>query len=229
MSAPVTPRPTWGMRAAALVALALLASGCTSGGAGQSGAGAVAAMSGPGTSQSGAGSSTTPSATPSSATPRATATPVAEPAEDGDVNQVVEPGAEPPTEEVDLDQSVIVSGTGSKGVEVELSDLRSATATASGPGEVSGPALVVTVSVRNTSGGPVDLTQVSVNMTDSAGAPGAGMIGEPAKWLDGELAPDATAEGTYVFAVPESARRPISVSVSLGTTTTTAVFTGDAR
>lgn len=207
-----------------LSALALVLAGCTAGGtASQSGA---ADMSGRGSSQSGGESSSqTPSAP---ASPHPSSTPVAAAEGEGDTATVEKAGGEPQVEEVGLDEAAVVMGDGSAGVSVAIPGITSTTAQASGPGEVSGPALVVTVSVENTMSEPVDLSLVAVNMTDSAGDPGEGMIGEPAQWLEGTLEPGGSAEGTYVFAISPDARAPITVTVSLGASITTAQFVGDA-
>jgi Telomeric repeat-binding factor 2. len=177
-------------------------------------------------SQSGVASSAqTPSAP---ASPQPSSAPVVAAGGGGDTGTVEEPGGEPRIEEVGLDEAAVVMGDGSAGVTVTIPGIRSTTAQATGPGEVSGPALVVTVSVENTMSEPVDLSLVAVNMTDSAGNPGEGMIGEPAQWLEGTLEPGGSTEGIYVFAIDRDARAPITVTVSLGASIVTAQFVGDA-
>lgn len=206
-----------------LSALVLVLAGCTAHGTdSQSG---TAGMSGQGSQSGVESSSQTPSAP---ASPRPSSTPVAAAEGEGDTATVEKAGGEPQVEEVGLDEAAVVMGDGSAGVSVSIPGITSTTAQASGPGEVSGPALVVTVSVENTMPEPVDLSLVAVNMTDSAGSPGEGMIGEPAQWLEGTLEPGGSAEGTYVFAIDRDARAPITVTVSLGASITTAQFIGDA-
>lgn len=114
------------------------------------------------------------------------------------------------------------------GVRVDITDVSAITASSTGPGEVAGPAVAVTVGVVNDTDAVFDLARVSVNLTDSEGLPGSGMTGEPARWLTGSLEPGASAEGIYVFTVAEDHRDPVHVEVSVDPTLPTVVFTGEA-
>lgn len=117
----------------------------------------------------------------------------------------------------------------SDGVRVSIADVAAVTASSTGPGEVAGPAVAVTVAVTNDTTEPFDLALVSVNLTDSEGLPGSGMTGEPADWLTGSIEPGASAQGVYVFTVPEDHRDPVHVDVSVDPTLPTVVFTGEAN
>jgi hypothetical protein len=83
------------------------------------------------------------------------------------------------------------------------------------PGEVSGPGLAITAEVANDSTHAVDLGNVVVTLTDSTGAPGGPVSGPPAKPLSGSVAPGKKARGVYVFTVPASNRRPLTIFVSV--------------
>ncbi|WP_232549037.1 hypothetical protein [Propioniciclava soli] len=135
----------------------------------------------------------------------------------------VSPGKAPETKKESIGNPAEVLPS----VKVVISEVRAVTATAQGPGEVSGPAVAVTIDVANGTDKPLDLSTVQVNLEDSAGRPGSGMTGSPAKWFAGSLAAGASGQGVYVFAVPEQSRKPVHVEVSVQPTLPTVVFTGD--
>lgn len=149
-------------------------------------------------------------------------TPVAAPG-GGNVEQTV--SAAPAQEPVNraLNETAEIAA----GVRVAITKVESITAEAQGPGEVAGPAVAVGVQIINDTAEPLDASVVQVNLTDSAGLPGAGMSGPPAQWFQGTLAAGQRAEGVYVFTVPEANRRPVRVEVLLTATLPVAVFTGD--
>lgn len=94
------------------------------------------------------------------------------------------------------------------------------------PGEVSGPAVAITVEIANSSAQPVGLDSVTVTLTDAAGNP-AGSIGSaPSAPLAGVLAAGSTANGTYVFTVPVDQRNPVTVTVTYSSGAPTLVFSG---
>lgn len=154
--------------------------------------------------------------------PATTAVPQQSP---GDVNTTVPVTPEPSRRPVALDSP---AATGS-GLTASVTRLRGITAEAKGPGEVSGPAVALTVAVENGSNRPVDLGAAVVKLEDSAGAPGSEILSPPAKPLAGRLRPgEKTRSGTYVFRVAKDRRDPITVQVSLGSGLPVLVFTGDA-
>lgn len=102
-------------------------------------------------------------------------------------------------------------------------------ATAQGAGEVSGPAVSVTVRISNGSAKPVDLSGVVVNLADKAGSPSSPMLGSPASALIGSVKPGGTSDGVYVFSLAKSHINPISVSVSVSTGAPIVLFVGDAK
>ena len=151
------------------------------------------------------------------------------PAEAGsDASDIIRATPTPDGTQGALGQTLVVGGHQGAGVSVSVAAPSAITATAQGPGEVSGPALRLEVTVDNTSGTPVDLSNTAVTLTDSAGNPGSGMLAAPAAWLDGELGPGQHATGTYVFTLPEGTRDPITVTVQVSTTMETAEFSGNA-
>jgi len=97
-----------------------------------------------------------------------------------------------------------------------------------GIGEISGPAILVTVEFTNASSAPVDLDYVVVNLFGSDGAPGQTLWGdERTKPFSGTLAPGGTRSADFVLRLPASHGPTVTVTVSYGADTPTAVFTGD--
>jgi len=89
------------------------------------------------------------------------------------------------------------------------------TAEGSQVGEVSGPAVRVTVRITNGSGAPIELDAVTVNAYYGAGSTPAPPFGSDASStpFSGTLAPGASADGSYAFSVPEADQGTLVVSV----------------
>ena len=110
-----------------------------------------------------------------------------------------------------------------------MSKVKAIDAKAKGPGEVSGPAVAVTVVLRNQSERRADLGAALVTLEDADGAPGGEILGPPAKPLPARLAAGKSASGVYVFTVGRQRRQPITVRVTLGSELPDLVFRGNAR
>jgi hypothetical protein len=85
------------------------------------------------------------------------------------------------------------------------------------------------LTIKNTSGGAIDLSSVIVNLQDKAGTPSNPMSASPAKPVSGKLASGATASGVYVFSLPRSHLNPVTISVSYTTEAPVVLFVGDAK
>ncbi|MGO1488734.1 MAG: hypothetical protein ACTHWA_09275 [Arachnia sp.] len=109
---------------------------------------------------------------------------------------------------------------------MELIGIDALETSAKGPGQVAGPALVVTVLVKNESEKPVDTSGVEVSLEDTEGNPASGIIGEPASWFKGSVDPGAEETGVYVFTVAKSGRDTVSVSFTLKAGTPAVLFEG---
>jgi hypothetical protein len=204
--------------AAAALLLAVLLGGCSDDNA------APSASTTPGqpTMAPQSGGSAQPSQQPSPvATSRPPTTPV--PATtSGNVNQTVPSKAVTSRPPVKLDKPAKPTGD----VVVTLPSIKAINAKGQGPGEVSGPALAVTVRVQNNGDKPVDLSNTVVNLTAANGDPGAMMTGSPASPLPSEVKAGKTASGVYVFAVPKNQRDPITVEASINPDVPVVVFRG---
>ena len=109
---------------------------------------------------------------------------------------------------------------------MRLTSIKEIDAKGQGPGEVSGPALSIEVEVANDSKEMVDLDATVVNLTGADGAPGSTMTGKPADPLSGTLKPKKSATGTYVFAIPDRNRNPVTVEVSVAPDEPSVLFKG---
>ncbi|MFD7078182.1 hypothetical protein ACFV9G_28510 [Nocardioides sp. NPDC059952] len=116
--------------------------------------------------------------------------------------------------------------TTSPGVTARLARIDSVQATASLPGEIGGPALAITVKVKNQTGKKLDLALGVVNAyygperTPAVSVASDGEVPFPASVADGE-----SAKGVYVFQIPEQAR-PVRVELDLGNGADVVVFKG---
>jgi hypothetical protein len=116
--------------------------------------------------------------------------------------------------------------TSAPGVTARLARIDSVQATASLPGEIGGPALAITVKVKNQTGKKLDLALGVVNAyygperTPAVSVASDGEVPFPASVSDGE-----SAKGVYVFQIPEEAR-PVRVELDLGNGADVVVFKG---
>ena len=129
---------------------------------------------------------------------------------------------------VPIDREATVLRTDTGAVVAKIAKVQLIDAVATQPGETSGPAVAVTVEVRNSTDKALDMPAVTVDLLDATDSPGQGILGKPADWLRGTLEAGATREGVYVFRVDQSKLDPVSITVTLGGETATAVFTGPA-
>lgn len=209
-----TPAPTPGTGPSAA------ASGSSGATAAPSSAATAASAS---ASSSGSGTPTSRGTSGSTLPPPAT-TPVPPPTP-GSVNETVSSGPEVSKKPVKLDQP---SNAGS-GVSVRITRVRTVNAKAQLPGEVAGPGVAFSITVRNGSTRAIDVSSVVVTLTDDKGNPGSEMSARPARPLHGRVAPKASATGVYVFTVDRGRRDPLSVNVTLAGATPVLVFKGAVR
>lgn len=141
----------------------------------------------------------------------------------GNTKETVPSGTQASKKPVGLDES-----SNSGDVVVKVTDVKTVKAKAQIPGEVSGPGLLISVSVKNNSEKALDLGAVLVTVYDSSDAPAGEMTMAPNKPMKGSLKPGATAKGAYLFTIPKKRRSPIVVNVTLPTGSPVAVFRGDA-
>jgi hypothetical protein len=134
-------------------------------------------------------------------------------------------GVPPALEPVGLGDAVVAA----PGITAEVSSVSALQASATGPGNVAGPALAVTVRITNGSDAPVELDELEVSLSYTAEEWSASPVNDGAvSPLRGMLAAGRTAEGTYVFSVPSDQRDVVTVTVGLAAGAPLLVFTGPA-
>ncbi|MGY1699138.1 hypothetical protein [Geodermatophilus sp. SYSU D00766] len=115
------------------------------------------------------------------------------------------------------------------GVTATVSSIEAVDGVGAGRGNVSGPALRVTVRITNGTPEAVDLGGVAVDLTHGADAVPASPLDDPSQApFAGSVEPGATAQGVYVFRVPPDDRDPVTVSVGYRAGAPFMVFTGPA-
>ncbi|MCZ2825179.1 MULTISPECIES: hypothetical protein [unclassified Modestobacter] len=140
-----------------------------------------------------------------------------------------------PTEEADepppslspvaLDQTAAVGN----GIGAEVVSLEGIAGTAIGPGNVSGPALRVTVRLTNGTAEPVSLGGVAVELAWGPElVPASPLDDVSAAPFQGSVPAGGTAEGVYVFSIAEGDRAEVTLSVGYQAGAPFLVFTGDA-
>jgi hypothetical protein len=110
--------------------------------------------------------------------------------------------------------SLDASSDSGDGVSARLSSIEAIDGRAVGPGNVSGPALRVTVRIENGTSAAISLDEASINMFYGAELTPASPLEDASRApLTGTLAPGESVEGVYVFSVPDAEREQITVEV----------------
>jgi hypothetical protein len=127
------------------------------------------------------------------------------------------PGATDPNAPPTTLAPVALDGRGDvgNGVVTTLPAIDAIQSSAQGPGNIAGPALRVTVRIKNGTADAIPLDGVTVNLYYGTDRTPASPEEDPSRApFSGTLAPGASADGIYVFSVPSNARD--SVTVELG-------------
>jgi hypothetical protein len=112
------------------------------------------------------------------------------------------------------------------GVAIRVASLEAVDATAQGPGEVSGPGVLVAVEITNGSSETINLDTVTVDLArdDGASASQLTLLDKPA--FAGDLAAGESAVGSYVFTIDEAERSSVTLRVKYSAELPTVVFAG---
>lgn len=111
------------------------------------------------------------------------------------------------------------------GVQTSLT-VKGITATATLPGDVSGPAIQVTVTVVNNGKTAIDTSMMLVTALDAQGVSGVPFTGPPTKRIVSSIAPGKSATGVYALSLPTNGRSKVTVEVSVNPNLATASFVG---
>jgi hypothetical protein len=139
----------------------------------------------------------------------------------GDINQTIPDEPQQTLAPIALDEPATVGQ-----VELAVDDVERIEGQARLPGEIAGPALAVQVRLVNNGSSTLDLSDVSVNLTDAEGAIAPPLTADPAEPFTGTLAAGQSATATYVFEFADGRPQPVRIDVSSSAGTPVAVFTG---
>jgi hypothetical protein len=140
----------------------------------------------------------------------------------GSIEETVPPADPGPTQEAELGETADLAG----GVAVTVTDVQVLEVAANTPGEIAGPAVALTIDVKNSSGEPIDLSTAMVTVTGSGGAYGQATTSEPFRPFMGSVEPGGEASGVYVFRLPAEERDALQVSVEYVAGAPIALFVG---
>lgn len=117
------------------------------------------------------------------------------------------------------------------GVSARIASVVPIQSKAQGVGEISGPAIKVTVKLENSTKEALALDQATVNVAfGKRHVPAIGIAGDPSSQpFAGTVASGSSAIGVYIFNVPLSERDEVSVSLSYAALSPIVVFSGAVR
>jgi hypothetical protein len=114
-----------------------------------------------------------------------------------------------------------------EGVTVDVPTIEAIEAEAQGKGSIAGPAVRVTVRLRNGTAAPLSLDDAVVTMEFGADAAPASPVQEAsAAPFTGTVAPGDEGEGVYVFRVPADQRGAVTVQVAVRPGASVVTFAG---
>jgi hypothetical protein len=178
--------------------------------------------------------STTPSTTPSATASAADSAAPGSPEVTG-LPAVNTGAAVGPTEGGDATPSALpevaltAPAAAGNGVVATLPRIEAIEGEATGPGNVNGPALRVTVRIENGTGQPIALDGVATNLYYGADrTPAAPLDDASVQPFAGTLAAGSSAQAVYVFTVPTDVRDSVTVEVGYEAGAPLLLFTGPA-
>jgi hypothetical protein len=116
-----------------------------------------------------------------------------------------------------------------RGLVARVTDIEAVEGEARGPGEIAGPALRVSVEIRNNTGRAESLAGSVVTVAYGRDpAPGVALSGPGVRPLAGSVPAGGAATGRYVVGVPLDQRDRIQVTISLRASLPTVAFEGSA-
>lgn len=133
----------------------------------------------------------------------------------------VEPAETKPAVALDAPSSI------ARGLVARVTDIEAVEGEARGPGEIAGPALRVSVEIRNDTRRAESLAGSVVTVAYGRDpAPGVALSGPGVRPLAGSVPAGGAATGRYVVGVPLDQRDRIQVTISLRASLPTVVFQG---
>jgi cytoskeletal protein RodZ len=187
---------------------------------------------GPAVSSAPSKGSSTPAAGSSTSLPSVIGTPTSPPPGTPTNPTVTTTGPVPsdPTDQIPPEATPVAptaTATGADGVAVSVAKVESVDGKAVAPGEISGPAVRLTLRVQNTSGATVDLNNTVVNAYVGAERVPAPTLVEPGgRPFSGSVAPKKSSDGVYLFLIPTASRGDVTVTLDYAASERTLVFRG---
>lgn len=134
------------------------------------------------------------------------------------------PTEAPPLEEVqgDLDDPIALP----TGVSVRVDSVETTTITPQTPGETAGSAVIVSLTVENTSDSEQNVDSAVVMLVADDGEIGIATTAGPNDPLRGEVAPGGEVSGSYVYMLEPAQGRVVTVSVNYAAGEPVALFNG---
>lgn len=140
----------------------------------------------------------------------------------GSIEETVAPVDPGPTQDADLGDTAELE----TGVDVTVANVEVLDVEANTPGEIAGPAVALTIDVKNTSDEAIDLSTAMVSVTGSKGSYGQATTSDPYDPFLGSVEPGAEASAVYVFRLPADERNSLQVSVEYIAGAPIALFVG---
>ena len=141
----------------------------------------------------------------------------------GNIDQTVAPETPRTLATVALDETASFGND----VTLKIDKIESIDAEAKVPGEISGPAVVLDISVTNGTSSAIGLDSVAVTATAADGEPVSELSTDPAAPFSGVLEPSETGSAKYVFLIPEEERDNVVVTVQYAAPVGIVTLTGD--
>jgi hypothetical protein len=157
--------------------------------------------------------------TPVSSSPSPVATPLPSP------TATVPPSTRTTLPPAPIDRVVPFGG----GVSVDVTRTKAITVTGKGPGQLSGAAVAVTLTVKNESPHAIDVTSSVVAAFYGDAVPANESSSSPSHPLRGTVKPHGSVTGTYVFLIPVEQRKRVHLSISYTPTEPVVSLVGDLR
>ncbi len=115
-----------------------------------------------------------------------------------------------------------------EGLIAEITAMKAVDGEAVQAGDIAGPSVQFTLKLTNDTDSPIDLGFIAVNAYIGEGrTPAIGLVKPGAAPFEGTLKAGATAEGVYVYNIPENQRGDVTVTLDYRAGSPAFVFRGD--
>jgi hypothetical protein len=140
------------------------------------------------------------------------------------------PKSSPSTQTTKPATQITHSASFGNNVTASITKVSAITAKAKRPGEISGPAVAVSIRLVNGSNKAIDTSNAVVNLYyGKAKTPGSPMSGPPSSPFGKSVPAGKTVTVVYVFRVPADQRSKLRIEVSYSPTAPVVVFVGPAQ